>query len=122
MEQLTYFQGEDMVILAQAFTDNSCSQEESLSGYSIDVLLYTDENDVVFRGSSEKTIDFEIEVLSNGSVSMNLPSELSRKFKPGFLRMEMALTDSQDGSVRISRCSLAKIEESLMAKIMRYDS
>lgn len=122
MEQLTYFQGEDMVILAQAFTDSSCSQEESLSGYSIDVLLYTDENERVFRGNSEKSLDFDVELLSGGSVSIELPSDLSRQFKPGFLRMEMALTDSDGGTVRIARCSLAKIEQCLMAKIMSYDS
>lgn len=122
MEQITYFQGEDLVIHAQAYTDNTCSETESLADYTVDVILYTDENERIFRGNSERTIDFEVSFMTSGAILIELPSDLSRQFKPGNLRMELSLKDSDGGAVRIAKCALARIEPSLMSKVLSYDN
>ncbi|MFI3265705.1 MAG: hypothetical protein R3Y15_00960 [Rikenellaceae bacterium] len=122
MEQITYYQGENIAICAKAYEDNTCTTTQDISDYTVEVLLYTDEQKLILKGSSARELDFEIDFLDDSQISINLAPELTSQLEPGFLRMEMAIKDTDDDVVQIAKCSLARIEESLISKIMGDDN
>lgn len=122
MEQITYYQGEDIAITVQAYTDNTCSETESLSGCTAQALVYSTGGGTTFYGTSFVMIDFEMALSSNsGVIYIELPASLTSQLEPGYIRMEIMLKDS-DGITHIAKCSVAQLEESLISKIVNYGS
>lgn len=109
-----FYKGEDINIDFVAYIDDAMSIPQDLSGYDIDVALYTNNRENVCIASSSGLIDVLLSRIGNNKFTVVLSKAMTVKMDAGALRVEVKLTNKSDQTSKISAVTTIQLEDSVI--------
>lgn len=112
-----FYQGEDVTILLEAYTDETLQQREDYTQYEVTGVLYTARRGRIIRLGEDKDIPFVH--ITDSTLQIDIPRSVTQDFKPGFMKLELQLIPKKTGSRRhrISVTETIEIKPSIIGHL-----
>lgn len=111
-----FYQGEDISILLEAYTDETLLQREDCTRYTITGVLYTARRGWIVTLGEGKDIPFG--EITDSTLRIDIPRSVTQDFKPGFMHLELQMIPKAGGKKhRITVTETIEIKHSVIGHL-----
>lgn len=109
------YQGEDVSLVFEAYTDDTMEKREDLTKFNIDGILYTKPHGRIVTLGDGNELPFSS--ITNSTLQVDLPREVTKEINPGFLQLELRFkTKANKVKHRIAMAVTVEIKKSLLGQ------